>query len=228
MDKPASKRSQLYIVNLQWTPKDENAVLKINGKCDKVMKIVMSHLGIDIPNYDRSKDPIFYHAIKLQPHELSTTSNPFLELPSSIIEENESIIENKETLTEEKENIEYKEMIDEEKNMDITGDIVENEETENGNGVKLDDIMEDEEKENVIKKEDFEDDEVETIEDFEESDQNDHTSLHLTRFVCTSEIIIFLCCMFLNLLNCIKNFDLRLLKIYVYFICKSKYIDDYH
>ncbi|XP_011506530.1 PREDICTED: NAD-dependent protein deacetylase sirtuin-7 [Ceratosolen solmsi marchali] len=81
MDRPVSKRPQLYIVNLQWTPKDENAVLKINGKCDKVMKIVMSHLGIDIPNYNRSKDPIFYHATKLQNNELSTTSQPCLEFP---------------------------------------------------------------------------------------------------------------------------------------------------
>lgn len=81
MDKPVAKRSPLYIVNLQWTPKDENAVLKINGKCDKVMKIVMSHLGIDIPTYNRSKDPIFYHAIKLQSSESSTTSQPCLEVP---------------------------------------------------------------------------------------------------------------------------------------------------
>lgn len=82
MDKPVSKRPQLYIVNLQWTPKDDNAVLKINGKCDEVMKIVMSHLGIDIPNYERVKDPIFYHAVKLTNSELSTTTNPSLEEPS--------------------------------------------------------------------------------------------------------------------------------------------------
>jgi NAD-dependent deacetylase sirtuin 7 len=95
MDRPVSKRPQLYIVNLQWTPKDENAVLKINGKCDKVMKIVMSHLGINIPNYNRIKDPIFYHAIKLQNNELSTTSQPCLEIPmTSNNEEVEEDIEN--------------------------------------------------------------------------------------------------------------------------------------
>ncbi|XP_058803907.1 NAD-dependent protein deacetylase sirtuin-7 isoform X2 [Phymastichus coffea] len=84
MDKPVSKRPQLYIVNLQWTPKDDSAVLKINGKCDEVMKIVMSHLGIDIPNYNRAKDPIFYHAIKLATSEMSTTSNPSLEAPTTL------------------------------------------------------------------------------------------------------------------------------------------------
>lgn len=85
MDRPVAKRPQLYIVNLQWTPKDENALLKINGKCDKVMKIVMSHLGIDIPCYNRAKDPIFYHAIKLQSNELLTTSQPcLLESPVAV------------------------------------------------------------------------------------------------------------------------------------------------
>lgn len=31
MDKPVKKRPKLYIVNLQWTPKDDQSTLKING-----------------------------------------------------------------------------------------------------------------------------------------------------------------------------------------------------
>lgn len=82
MDRPVPKRASLYIINLQWTPKDENAVLKINGKCDEVMKRVMGHLGLDIPQYNRTKDPIFFHAVKLQNGEQLTTTQPCLEEPS--------------------------------------------------------------------------------------------------------------------------------------------------
>ncbi|XP_015123602.1 NAD-dependent protein deacetylase sirtuin-7 [Diachasma alloeum] len=89
MDRPVQKRCSLYIVNLQWTPKDENATLKINGRCDEVMKRVMSHLGLDIPDYNRSKDPIFYHAIRLQISEQSTTSQPCLEEPVLITNDDE-------------------------------------------------------------------------------------------------------------------------------------------
>ena len=32
MDKPAKKRPKLYIVNLQWTPKDDQSILKISGE----------------------------------------------------------------------------------------------------------------------------------------------------------------------------------------------------
>ncbi|KAF5277497.1 hypothetical protein FQR65_LT03834 [Abscondita terminalis] len=78
MDKPVKKRPNLYIVNLQWTPKDDCANVKIHGKCDDVMKIVMNFLGISVLKYDRLKDPIFYHSTALCDEELHTTTQPAL------------------------------------------------------------------------------------------------------------------------------------------------------
>lgn len=78
MDKPVKKRPNLYIVNLQWTPKDDCANIKIHGKCDIVMKMVMELLGIPVPDYDRNKDPIFTHSTGLCNEELHTTTQPFV------------------------------------------------------------------------------------------------------------------------------------------------------
>ncbi|XP_013782015.1 NAD-dependent protein deacetylase sirtuin-7-like [Limulus polyphemus] len=74
LDKPLQERPKVYIVNLQWTPKDDKAVLKINGKCDEVMKLVMDHLGIPVPNYSREKDQIFRLAVQLTSEEEESTT----------------------------------------------------------------------------------------------------------------------------------------------------------
>lgn len=78
MDKPIKKRPAIFVVNLQWTPKDDVAELKINGKCDTVMKLVMEYLGLETPLYERYNDPIFAHTSYLSPRELHTTTQPML------------------------------------------------------------------------------------------------------------------------------------------------------
>ncbi|XP_059152829.1 uncharacterized protein LOC131938715 [Physella acuta] len=85
MDKKPQYRPKLVIVNLQWTPKDEVATLKINGKCDSVMLQVMDFLGFNIPVYDRESDPIFHLCTPLRAHELKSTTKKILSVPSSVV-----------------------------------------------------------------------------------------------------------------------------------------------
>ncbi|XP_028304441.1 NAD-dependent protein deacetylase sirtuin-7 [Gouania willdenowi] len=72
MNRPANKRPKLYIVNLQWTPKDDLAELKIHSKCDDVMSLLMKELNLQVPSYDRAEDPIFRLATPLQPEEVKS------------------------------------------------------------------------------------------------------------------------------------------------------------
>ncbi|XP_043924160.1 NAD-dependent protein deacetylase sirtuin-7 [Protopterus annectens] len=78
MNRPPCRRPKLYIVNLQWTPKDDFACLKIHGKCDDVMQLVMEDLFLDVPQYDKCKDPIFKLAVPLTENELSSHSRKWI------------------------------------------------------------------------------------------------------------------------------------------------------
>ena len=74
MDRPSNKRPPLYIVNLQWTPKDHAATLKINGRCDFVLAEVLKALKMKIPEYTPYNDPLLSFATHLHEKEEHTTS----------------------------------------------------------------------------------------------------------------------------------------------------------
>ncbi|XP_035715623.1 NAD-dependent protein deacetylase sirtuin-7 isoform X2 [Folsomia candida] len=84
MSKPVKQRPKLYIVNLQWTPKDRFAALKINGRCDEVIAKIMDNLSISVPIYKRELDPIFSIATLLHSTESSTKLSKDLNLPDGV------------------------------------------------------------------------------------------------------------------------------------------------
>ncbi len=74
MDRPKRQRPKLFIVNLQWTPKDCHARLKLSGRCDEVMRQVMAHLGMEVPEYCQDNDPLLSYATPLNEAEAHTTT----------------------------------------------------------------------------------------------------------------------------------------------------------
>lgn len=52
-DKQRAGGSSHRLSCLQWTPKDDWAALKLHGKCDDVMQLLMDELGLEIPVYSR-------------------------------------------------------------------------------------------------------------------------------------------------------------------------------
>ena len=62
----------------------------VSGKCDEVMRQVMSHMKLEIPIYIRSRDPIFSHATPLNPAEVHTATQPLLKEPLSAYQDCEN------------------------------------------------------------------------------------------------------------------------------------------
>ncbi|XP_073944624.1 LOW QUALITY PROTEIN: sirtuin 7 [Choristoneura fumiferana] len=76
MERPPRDRPRLFIVNLQWTPKDAAAELKINARCDAVLRQLARRLRLRVPRYRRAADPLLAHATPLAPAELHTAAPP--------------------------------------------------------------------------------------------------------------------------------------------------------
>ncbi|KAL0278623.1 UNVERIFIED_CONTAM: hypothetical protein PYX00_000393 [Menopon gallinae] len=125
MDKPPVRRPHLYIVNLQWTPKDYQAVIKINGKCDNVMKKVMKYMSISVPRYSKKLDPIFMHATVLCKEEEHTTNRPLLTLNLTESDDGEAVVKTEPDLP-----------CVEEKKIKTEVDFLEELVTVSGNGIK--------------------------------------------------------------------------------------------
>lgn len=53
-----NRKVSLVIVNLQWTSKDKMAQLKINAKCDLVMRLLSELFEIKVPSYSIDLDPL--------------------------------------------------------------------------------------------------------------------------------------------------------------------------
>ncbi|CAG5024967.1 unnamed protein product [Parnassius apollo] len=81
MQRAPHARPALYIVNLQWTPKDAAAALKINARCDAVMAAVARRLRLRVPRYAARRDPLLAHAVPLAPAERHTARAPSLPPP---------------------------------------------------------------------------------------------------------------------------------------------------
>ncbi|KAM9490129.1 NAD-dependent protein deacetylase sirtuin-7 [Salvelinus alpinus] len=82
MNRPAIRRPKLYIINLQWTPKDDLATLKIHGKCDDVMRLLMEELNIQIPAYNQTEDPVLSLATPLRPEEEDSYTRKLIAPPA--------------------------------------------------------------------------------------------------------------------------------------------------
>ncbi|CAG0921974.1 unnamed protein product [Notodromas monacha] len=73
-ERSAKQKPDLFIVNLQWTPKDKCCSVKLHARCDDFMKLVMEKLQVNIPPYPSQwGDPLRRTATPLHPWEKVTS-----------------------------------------------------------------------------------------------------------------------------------------------------------
>jgi len=72
LDRPKNSRPKLVIVNLQWTPKDKQAFLKINGYVDDVLTRVMQNLDLTAKTYHEQSDALISLATPVKLSEVTT------------------------------------------------------------------------------------------------------------------------------------------------------------
>ncbi len=90
--KSAKRKPSLVIINLQWTPKDSQATLKLNGKCDLIMQRLVAALDVaPIPPYDPTTDPVVRRAVPLRAEEEATCHRTKLEEVMAAKTQHESI-----------------------------------------------------------------------------------------------------------------------------------------
>uniref|UniRef100_K7F231 Uncharacterized protein n=1 Tax=Pelodiscus sinensis TaxID=13735 RepID=K7F231_PELSI len=58
---------ELYMVNLQGSPKHDLAALKRHGECGDVIRLLLEELGLESPSYDRTKGPYLLWVFPLAP-----------------------------------------------------------------------------------------------------------------------------------------------------------------
>lgn len=88
-----TRSPRLAIVNLQYTSKDKHSVLKIHGRCDQVMELLMLKLDIQVPMYEWSNDPLNQLAIPFSEEERATLKGLLLSETRTVDSEHQSIME---------------------------------------------------------------------------------------------------------------------------------------
>ena len=78
---PKPRKKRIVIVNLQPTPKDKQADIRIFGRCDDVLERLMRALGLSMPSYQPDKDAVLKLAMALPPPPLPPPKPPSLPPP---------------------------------------------------------------------------------------------------------------------------------------------------